>query len=266
MKIGLVQNNILWENKQFNLSASKEFFKKAKELKIDLLLFPELSFTGFTMNIEKLKEFDFSTVSYISSLCKGYCINAGIGYIQSITNDIKGKNNYTIISSNGNILCNYSKIHPFSYGEESKYYIGGEEICFAQIDEITLSPFICYDLRFPEIFQIASKKCDLITVAANWPESRKEHWITLLRSRAIENQCYIAGVNRIGIGNNINYSGNSLIIDPLGKIIGSTEEGVEDILIADIDRSLVSRVRNSFKVKEDRRESLYHKLQTIDKI
>lgn len=107
---------------------------------------------------------------------------------------------------------------------------------------------------------------DLITVAANWPESRKEHWITLLRSRAMENQCYIAGVNRIGIGNNINYSGNSLIIDPLGKIIGSTEEGVEDILIADIDRSLVSRVRNSFKVKEDRRESLYHKLQTIDKI
>ena len=91
MKIGLVQNNILWENKQFNLSASKEFFKKAKELKIDLLLFPELSFTGFTMNIEKLKEFDFSTVSYIASLCKGYCINAGIGYIQGITNDIKGK-------------------------------------------------------------------------------------------------------------------------------------------------------------------------------
>jgi len=79
VKIGLVQNNILWENKQFNLSASKEFFKKAKELKIDLLLFPELSFTGFTMNIEKLKEFDFSTFSYISSLCKGYCINAGIG-------------------------------------------------------------------------------------------------------------------------------------------------------------------------------------------
>lgn len=266
MKIGLVQNNILWENKQFNLSASKEFFKKAKELKIDLLLFPELSFTGFTMNIEKLKEFDFSTVSYIASLCKGYCINAGIGYIQGIPNDIKGKNNYTIISSKGNILCNYSKIHPFSYGEESKYYIGGEEIFFAQIDEITLSPFICYDLRFPDIFQIASKKCGLITVAANWPESRKEHWITLLRSRAIENQCYIAGVNRIGIGNNINYSGNSLIIDPLGKIIGSTEEGVEDILIADIDRSLVSRVRNSFKVKEDRRESLYQKLQTIDKI
>ncbi|WP_346914951.1 nitrilase-related carbon-nitrogen hydrolase [Clostridium sp.] len=261
MKIGLVQNNILWENKQFNLSASKEFFKKAKDLEIDLLLFPELSFTGFTMNVEKLKEFDFSTITYISSLCKSYGINAGIGYIQGITNDKKGRNNYAIISSSGNILCNYSKIHPFSYGDESKYYTGGDEICFAQIDDITLSPFICYDLRFPEIFQIASKKCDLITVAANWPEARKEHWITLLRSRAIENQCYIAGVNRIGIGNNIIYSGNSLIIDPLGKIICSIDEGVEDILVTDINRSLVSRVRTSFKVKEDRRESLYDKLK-----
>ncbi|WP_346931299.1 nitrilase-related carbon-nitrogen hydrolase, partial [Clostridium sp.] len=117
MKIGLVQNNILWENKQFNLSASKEFFKKAKDLKIDLLLFPELSFTGFTMNVEKLKEFDFSTITYISSLCKSYGINAGIGYIQGIANDKKGRNNYAIISSSGNILCNYSKIHPFSYGD-----------------------------------------------------------------------------------------------------------------------------------------------------
>jgi omega-amidase len=262
VKIGLVQNNILWENKQFNLSASKEFFKKAKNLEIDLLLFPELSFTGFTMNVEKLKEFDFSTITYIASLCKTYCINAGIGYIQGVDDDKKAKNNYAIISSTGNVLCNYSKIHPFSYGDESNYYIGGNKIFFSQVNDITLSPFICYDLRFPEIFQIASKKCDLITVAANWPDARKDHWITLLKSRAIENQCYVAGVNRIGIGNSIIYSGNSLIIDPLGKIISSLDEGVEDILIADIDKTLVSMVRASFKLKKDRRESLYEKLKT----
>ncbi len=261
MKIGLVQNNILWENKQFNLSASKEFIKKAKNLKLDLLLFPELSFTGFSMNVEKLKEFDFSTISYIASLCKTYSINAGIGYIQGVDNDKKGRNNYAIISSTGDVICNYSKIHPFSYGDEGKHYIGGDEIVYGQVDDIILSPFICYDLRFPEIFQIASKKCDLITIAANWPDSRKEHWITLLKSRAIENQCYIAGVNRIGIGNNIMYSGNSLIIDPLGKIICSLDEGIEDILVATIDKTLVSRVRNSFKLKKDRRESLYDKLK-----
>lgn len=260
MKIGLIQNNILWENKQFNLSSSKDFFKNAKDLNIDLLLFPELSFTGFTMDIENLKEFDFSTIDYIASLCKTYSINAGIGYIQGILNDKKANNNYAIISSSGKILCNYTKIHPFSHGSESNYYKGGNEITFTQIDDITLCPFICYDLRFPEIFQIASKRCQLITVAANWPNARKEHWITLLKSRAIENQCYIAGINRIGIGNNIAYTGNSMVIDPLGKIIASSEDNVEDIIVADIDKNLVNTIRSSFNVKADRREDLYNKL------
>ncbi|MEG1256142.1 nitrilase-related carbon-nitrogen hydrolase [Clostridium sp.] len=261
MKIGLVQNNILWENKQFNLISSKDLFKKAKTMCIDLLLFPELSFTGFTMDVEKLKEFNLSTINYISSLCKTYGINAGIGYIQGIHDNIKGKNNYAIISSNGEIICNYTKIHPFSYGTESNYYLGGDDIVFATIKDITLSPFICYDLRFPEIFQIASKKCDLITVAANWPNLRKEHWISMLKSRAIENQCYIAGINRIGIGNKIVYSGNSMIIDPLGKVIASADDGVEDIIVAEVDNSLVNKVRSTFKFKDDRREDLYNKLR-----
>ncbi len=262
MKIGLVQNNVLWENKQFNLSSSKDFFKRAKDENIDLLLFPELSFTGFSMNVKNLKEFDFSTIDYISSLCKTYSINAGIGYIQGIHDEIKANNNYAIISSKGEILCNYTKIHPFSHGSENNYYKGGNEIIFAQIKDITLCPFICYDLRFPEIFQIASKKCQLITVAANWPNSRKEHWITLLRSRAIENQCYIAGINRIGIGNNISYSGNSIVIDPLGKIISSSEDGVEDIIVADIDKNLVNEIRSTFNVKADRQEDLYIKIRS----
>lgn len=261
MKIGLVQNNILWENKQFNLISSKDFFKRAKDMNIDLLLFPELSFTGFTMDVNKFKEFSFSTLNYISNLCKLYNVSAGVGYIQGIDGNVKAKNNYSIISSTGEILCNYTKLHPFSYGDEGNHYIGGNDILYTTIKGITIAPFICYDLRFPEIFQIASKKSDLITVAANWPNIRKDHWISMLKSRAIENQCYIAGVNRIGLGNKIAYSGNSMIIDPLGKVISYADDGIEDIIVADIDKSLVDTIRSTFKFKLDRREDLYENLK-----
>ncbi len=257
MKIGLVQNNILWENKQFNLNSSKEYFKRAKDINIDLLLFPELSFTGFTMNINGFQELDFYTINYISSLCKTYGINVGIGYIQEIKHSEKAQNNYVIISKSGEILCNYSKIHPFAHSGEDKFYLGGNEIVSCTIDNITLCPFICYDLRFPEIFQIASKSCDLITVAANWPRSRINHWVSLLKARAIENQCYVAGINRIGIGNNLVYSGNSMVVNPLGEIIAYGEDGMDDIVVAEINRETVLAARSKFKFKDDRREDLY---------
>lgn len=257
MKIGLVQNNILWENKLFNLNSSKDIFKKAKDHNIDLLLFPELSFTGFSMSIKNLADFHLETVNYISSLCKSYHINAGIGYIEGNFESIKGKNNYALIDSRGKLLCNYTKIHPFSYANEDKYYEAGNDLNFCTINDIDICPLICYDLRFPELFQIASKKCDLITVAANWPASRKDHWITLLKSRAIENQCYIAGINRTGIGDKISYSGNSMIIDPSGKILSYAEDNEEDLIIADINKERVQDIRNAFPLKKDRRENLY---------
>lgn len=256
-----MQNNILWENKNFNLNSSKSIFKKAKEYNIELLLFPEMSFTGFSMNIESLREYNEESIKYISSLCKAFEINAGFGYIHGDPSIPKAKNNYVIINSKGELLCNYTKIHPFSIGLEDKYFQGGEDLVFAEIKNMIICPLICYDLRFPEIFQIASKKCDLITVAANWPASRKNHWLTLLKSRAIENQCYIAGINRVGIGNKINYSGNSMIIDPLGNVLAEGEDGIEDIIIADIDKSVVDSNRLSFSAKNDRREELYEKLR-----
>lgn len=257
MKIGLVQNNILWENKQFNLNSSKEYFKRAKDINIDLLLFPELSFTGFTMNVNSFQESDFYTIHYISSLCKTYDINVGIGYIQEIEDGEKAHNNYAIISKSGELLCNYSKIHPFAHSGENEFYLGGQEIVSCNINSITLCPFICYDLRFPEIFQIASIDCDLITVAANWPRSRINHWVSLLKARAIENQCYVAGINRIGMGNNIIYSGNSIVVNPLGEIIAYGEDGVDDIVVAEITKETVLDIRNKFKFKDDRRVDLY---------
>ena len=118
---------------------------------------------------------------------------------------------------------------------------------------------ICYDLRFPEIFQLASPQAELIVVPANWPEDRVEHFKTLLKARAIENQCYIAGINRVGHARTSLYSGDSMIVDPLGRELahgGRTEE----LLVADLDLEMVRKYRAAFPAKIDRKPELYRKL------
>lgn len=297
MKIALAQTDIMWEDKKANLDAAETFIKRAAEEKVKLILFPEMSLTGFTMNIEVLGEYyeknryaknsssdsKNSTISIYETFSKNmnddkshwnfnntleaikqlsikYSINIGIGYIEKELEESKGKNKYAVISDLGEVISNYTKIHPFTFGTESKYYCGGDKISYFNIDDFKLSTFICYDLRFPEIFQIASREAELITVAANWPKARINHWVDLLKARAIENQCYIAGVNRVGHGDGIEYNGNSLIIDPLGNVIGNCLEGVEGLIIAELDVDLVHNLRKDFPLKKDRREALYREL------
>lgn len=254
MRIGLAQTNITWEDKDSNKITCVKFMHHAMEKNVDLVIFPEMTLTGFTMNAKILGDIHKETVEWFSEQAKVFNLNIAFGYPAYI-ND-KGENHLSIVSSLGEELANYTKIHPFSYGTESKYYSSGEKILFTNIGEFTISPFICYDLRFPEIFQIASRKANLIIIIANWPETRKDHWITLLKARAIENQCYIAGVNRVGSDTMLTYSGDSMIIDPLGNIIAH-ESRNEALVCADIDSEMAAKVRESFKLKADRKEVLY---------
>jgi omega-amidase len=259
MKVALAQTDIFWEDKTKNKESSLKLIVKAAEADVDFIIFPEMSFTGFSMNVDCISEEINSkseTVEWFKKQAITHNINIGFGYVEKSASDKKGKNNYCVISSTGNILNLYSKLHPFSYGLESQYYIGGNDMSLFKLKDFIVSTFICYDLRFPEIFQIASKNAGLITVAASWPKVRIEHWITLLKARAIENQCYVAGVNRVGVGDNIEYNGNSLLIDPLGNVLlHGTDK--EELLIHDISIDEVTRVRENFKVKNDRREDLY---------
>lgn len=259
MRVGLAQMDMKWENKEDNILKAEDMIEKAKEKGIEYLLFPEMSLTGFSMNTDLIGEstLEMQTIKIFSEYSRKYNMFLGVGYVENSVN--KAQNRFAVINPLGDVVANYAKIHPFSYGEESTYYIGGEKVEFCKVCDFTTTPFICYDLRFPEIFQIASKQSQFITVAANWPVSRRHHWITLLKARAIENQCYIAGVNRVGQGNGIEYSGDSMIVNPYGEIISSNIEG-EGIVSAEIDCSSVRKYRESFRVKEDRREELYQRL------
>ena len=253
MKLALAQLDVIWEDKTINSEAAQQFIKQAASEKVDLILFPEMALTGFSMNTSLIGENNNETTEFFKEMSSKFNISIGFGYVEGSSNS---KNKYSVVAPSGEELVNYTKIHPFSFGEETEFYQSGNEISSFNAFDFTIVPFICYDLRFPEIFQIASKTASLITLAANWPIDRREHWITLLKARAIENQCYIAGINRVGEGNGLNYSGDSMIIDPLGNIISSLymEEG---LIVADIFPENVTQIRENFRLKDDRKEELY---------
>jgi omega-amidase len=254
MRLALAQLDITFEDKLVNKETAMQFIKHAVAEKVDIILFPEMTLTGFSMNTSLIAETHNETIDFFKEISSKFNIVIGFGYVEGISNS---KNKYSIVAPEQGELANYSKIHLFSFASETKFYESGNKINLLSVFGFTICPFICYDLRFPEIFQIASKTANLITVAANWPIERREHWITLLRARAIENQCFIAGINRVGEGNGINYSGDSMIIDPLGNIISNLymEEG---LVIADISPLDVTAVRENFRLKEDRKETLYY--------
>lgn len=256
MIIGLSQIDVLWENQRSNMHKCERYIREASEKKVDLLLFPEMALTGFTMNLDSLILEEEDVLMWIKNQAKKYKICIGLGY--AVKKKDKGDNKYVIVSDEGEILVNYKKIHPFSFAGEKEKYSIGENIESCIVNGIELSPFICYDLRFPELFQIASRKSKLIIVAANWPKIREEHWNALLKARAIENQCFIIGVNRVGNGNGIEYSGGSIFVDPSGKILNVIYYN-ERLIIEDLNFHKVNEIRDIFNIKNDRREEFYIK-------
>lgn len=255
MITGIAQIDIAWEDSYKNMKKVEELVNKASENKVELILFPEMALTGFTMDINKLSLSQEQIISWIKQVAINNNINIGLGF--AIKVDEKGKNKYVIVSKEGKVLTLYTKIHPFSYSKEDDKYYSGNEICICKIKEFQITPFICYDLRFPEIFQIASKESQIITVAASWPKSREQHWITLLKARAIENQCYIIGINRVGLGDDLQYNGASIFVSPSGEILNEINSE-EMLIIQDLRMKEITQVKDSFDIKKDRREDLYY--------
>jgi len=152
----------------------------------------------------------------------------------------------------------YRKIHPFSHAGEERYVQPGTELVTVDVDGLRVSLFVCYDLRFADEFWQLAPDTDVYLVPANWPARRREHWTALLRARAIENQAYVVGVNRVGTapssegGATLEYSGDSLIVDPLGQVLASASQ-VETTVAADVSADHVATVRDRFRFLQDRR-------------
>lgn len=253
MKVALCQTNIAWENKKDNYLCVEQKLKSVCDKGVNLFLLSEMSFTGFSMNTAVTKESSNETINQIRKYAVQYHTAIGFGWVKDCGE--KSENHYTIVDKEGKIISDYAKIHPFSYSGEDIKFRGGNKVVVFELDNINFSTFICYDLRFPEIFQVASKRANVIIVPANWPALRSEHWKCLLRARAIENQVYIFAINCVGEVGGLHYSGDSCVINPNGEILLelSGQEGVLEYELLDD----VGDFRNSFQIKNDRREDLY---------
>lgn len=216
MKIGLVQYNPAWENIEENKLKLDNLVSKCQE-NYSLLIFPEMTLTGFTMNSVKFAEEDGGTsCRYFSDLAKRLNTEVIAGFIEKADSQIF--NSLVHYGTDGALKNKYRKIHPFSFSGENVHYARGEKPVVSSIGEWKIGLSICYDLRFPELFRTyARERTELMVVIANWPVKRIEHWKALLKARAIENQCYIAAVNRVGTDPGNDYNGFSSIISPLGE-------------------------------------------------
>jgi omega-amidase len=257
MKIALVSLNQVWEDKKANQAMCLEYIEIASTHKTDLVIFPEMTLTGFSVNINKIGESaDHSdTLEYFTNLSKRTRTAIAFGVV--LKKEDKATNNLIVLDKRGTLLANYAKIHPFSFSGENIYYEGGNELGFCSIATAYIGLSICYDIRFPEIFQALSKNCNLILAIANWPEKRIKHWNTLLEARAIENQLFMIGVNRTGTdGNNLRYVKSSAVYDPAGEKINPNFSYL-DMDIYNLSLSDTKSVRKSFPVKRDRKTEFY---------
>jgi predicted amidohydrolase len=245
MKISVIQPDISWENKSRNYQKLSGLISPLFN-KTDIVILPEMFNTGFSMNPEQLSEPpDGETFKWMKSIAEEGNFGLCGSYIV-----IENKNffNRWVFVSRENDVWHYDKRHLFSMGNEDKLFSAGKSRLIFTFRGVRISPYICYDLRFP-VWGRNREESDLIIYAANWPESRLSVWNILLRARAIENQCYVAGSNRTGIdGEGIKYCGDSLIINPRGEIISSAGTDSECSVSVEISMTELSVFRKKFPV------------------
>ena len=217
LTVTILQCELAWEDPATNI---RLFDKRLKQWvqQTDLVVLPEMFTTGFSMNARELaQDMNGPAVAWMRAASDRHGIDmAG----SMIIRDGRHYYNRLIWAKPDGTLATYDKRHLFRMSGEHETYSAGEGTIIVELKGWRICPFICYDLRFPVWTRNNKKQYDLAIFVANWPAPRSMHWETLLRARAIENQCYVVGVNRVGTdGNGLPYDGKSAIIDPVGEIL-----------------------------------------------
>ena len=251
MNIYCLQYDISWEDKESNFRTVRRIIDAADIEKGSLVLFPEMFSSGFSMEVKSICEGESRLAEEFMRDISTQTGVYTIGGVVTSSSAGRGRNEALAFGPDGTEIARYAKIHPFSFAKEDEHYDSGDKIVLFDWQGCVVSPFICYDLRCPEIFRRAVfRGAMLFVIIANWPAVREEHWVALLKARAIENQCYVAGVNRTGKTWKNKYSGRSMIIDPRGKVLADAEDK-EGIISAAIDLDDMISYRKKFPVLKD---------------
>ncbi|MEO7218559.1 MAG: nitrilase-related carbon-nitrogen hydrolase [Gemmatimonadaceae bacterium] len=255
LRIALGEYDIGWHDPDTSLDRAARVVSESAAAGARLVILPEMCTSGFTMDVANYAEpMNGDRVTRLSHMARSASVwlLAGVPTAVSDSSECIAKNSALVFAPTGELAAVYHKQRLFAYADEQRSYSAGDGPVIVDVDGVRVSPFICYDLRFPELFRRVAESVDVIALIASWPAARRTHWDALLQARAIENQCYFVGVNRIGEGGGINYDGGSAAFDPWGApVIQTALSGAEGTNTVLVSRAEVNRVRNAYPFLAD---------------
>jgi len=252
VKVAALQHDVVWEDREANFARLAPQIAAAVAAGSRLVVLSEMFSTGFSLDTERVAEpVDGPSAAFLVDQAGKHGVWV-CGSAPELAEGAALPHNVLILAGPNGVVHRYRKIHPFSYAREHERYAAGDRLVTVDVEGLRVSLFVCYDLRFADEFWGLAPQTDLYVVVANWPESRRHHWRSLLVARAIENQAYVVGVNRVGEGDGLRYMGDSAIVDPLGEVLAGGA-GVEALLVAEVERAQVVAVRERFPFLGDRR-------------
>jgi predicted amidohydrolase len=248
LKVAVLQMNLAWENPAANRSKVDEWLQQIDKT-TDVVFLPEMFTTGFSMNVAELAEtMQDETIQWMKKRCHEHQL-ALCGSMIILENS-QYFNRLVFVEPSGEIHF-YNKRHLFTMGDEESHFQKGSERLIVTYKGWRICPLICYDLRFP-VWARNRNDYDILVYSANWPQARTEVWNTLLKARAIENQSYVVGANRVGVdGKLIAYSGNSQLVGPKGNILSAIGDHLKGIVTAGFSYSELMKFRADFPVLDD---------------
>lgn len=256
LRVAAVQHDIAWSDREANFARLAPMVAAAAGAGAGLVVLAETFSTGFAVDDPHLGEPEggpSATFLLEQAAAHGVWVAGSCPEVpaDAPAEDRRPYNSLVLAGPDGT-AHRYRKIHPFTYAGEERWFRAGTERLTVAIEGVRVSPFVCYDLRFADEMWSLAPDTDLYLFPANWPASRRLHWQVLLRARAIENQAYVVGVNRVGSGGGLDYSGDSCVVDPTGELLATAAVG-ETILLADVSPAHVAEVRDRFRFLPDRR-------------
>lgn len=242
--------DLAWQDAKSNRAAIERAIEHAKLPAGAFVLSPEMADSGFVPSITGETAVDGA--AFASATARRFGVWYQHGCVEAAPDGF-GRNLAVIASPTGRIVGRFEKIHPFGYGAETEGFRGGDSITVIRCGDAIVAPFICYDLRFPEVWRLAALAgAEVFMIGANWPAKRQSHWRALCISRAIENQAYVVACNRVGRDPSLAYTGGSLIISPMGEVLAeAAEEAV--LLTAELDLDSLRAWRERFPALRDLR-------------
>jgi omega-amidase len=259
LRVALGEYDIGWHDPETSLARAGELVARAAGGGARLVVLPEMTTTGFTMEVGQATPLAGGHSSRLASLAAmhGVWLIASIAATEAASSETKldanrAVNAAVVIDPRGEIAAVYRKQKLFAFAGENKHYVAGDRPVKVTIDGVRIAPLVCYDLRFPELFRAVARDVDAYVLVANWPAARRAHWDVLTHARSIENQAYVVAVNRIGSGGGIDYDGGSVAWDPWGE--KAAESAVTGgIRIVEVDPGRVGEIRKRYPFLDDLR-------------